>query len=201
MPLESHTRRRQSAFVVALTLFACDGQFCIAQSMPAAPDQSQASTPLRSPPTQDPQELEQALLASNPAEATRLFWRFNCTNNEESAEVVRHAWELRDSSGATGATQDPVVRALMAKCLPQAWPRFRPIEPGDAPVLAQLRLSMSSNNPEEVRAAAFGLTQIATAEDVQSIVAAKDGPLVAYRFDGEEDLSTEKMAWALSNHA
>jgi hypothetical protein len=165
-------RRRTFTIVVALALLACDEQLCSAQSMPVAPDRAGASAVFRGPHIQDPRDLEQALLDANSVEATRLFWQFSCANNFESAEVVRHAWELRDSSGATGATRDPVVRTLMAKCLAEAWPRFRPIESDDAPVLAQLRLGIGSDNPEDVRAAAFGLTQIATAEDVQSIVAA-----------------------------
>jgi hypothetical protein len=171
---EQPGRRRIFTFVVALALLACGEQLCSSQSLPAAPGGAGASAVFRDPPTQDPRELEQALLAADPAEAARLFWRFGCasSNNSESAEVVRHAWELRDSSGATGATRDPVVRTLMAKCLAETWPRFRPIEPGDEPVLAQLRFAIGSDNPDEVRAAAFGLTQIATAEDVQSMVAA-----------------------------
>jgi hypothetical protein len=166
--------RRRTSFVVALALLACGEQLCSAQSIPAAPDRAGASAALRTAPIQDPRVLEQALLAEDPAEATRLFWRFSCSNysNSESAEVVRRAWELRDSSGATRALKDPVVRTLMAKCLAETWPRFRPLEPGDAPVMAQLRLAIGSDNPEEVRAAASGLTQTATAEDVQSIVAA-----------------------------
>jgi hypothetical protein len=164
----------RSFFVVALALFACDERQASAQSSPAAADRADAPSAVRLAPVQDPKELERALLAQDPAEAVHLFGRFSCGNynNSESAEVVRRAWELRDSSGATGATRDPVVRTLMAKCLVATWPRFRPLEPGDVPVLAQLRLSMVSDNPDEVRAAAFGLTQIATAEDVQSIVAA-----------------------------
>src|SRR3984885_9696238 len=162
----------RSFLVVALALFACDERQASAQSSPAA-DRTDAPAAVRVAPVQDPKELERALLAQDPAEAVHLFGRFSCANygNSESAEVVRRAWELRDSSSATGATRDPVVRTLMAKCLAATWPRFRPLEPGDAPVLAQLRLAMASDNPEEVRAAAFGLTQIATAEDVQSMVA------------------------------
>ena len=160
--------------VVALALFACDERQASAQSSPAAADRADAPVAVRVAPVQDPKELERALLAQDPAEAVHLFGRFACANygNSESAEVVRRAWELRDSSGATGATRDPLVHTLMAKCLAATWPRFRPMEPGDAPVLAQLRLAMASDNPEEVRAAAFGLTQIATAEDVRSMVAA-----------------------------
>jgi hypothetical protein len=164
--------RRRASFVVALALLACGEQLCGAQSMPVAPDRADASTGIRGPPIQDPRELEHALLSDDSAEAARLFWRFSCAQNAESAEVVRHVWEERDSSGASGAVRDPLVRTQMAKCLAAAWPRFRPTEPGDAPVLAQLRRSMASSNLEEVRAAAFGLTQIATAEDVQSMVAA-----------------------------
>ena len=164
----------RSFLVVALALFACDERQASAQSSPAAADRADAPAAARLAPVQDPKELERALLAQDPAEAVHLFGRFSCANygNSESAEVVRRAWELRDSSGAAGTTLDPVVRTLMAKCLVATWPRFRPMEPGDAPVLAQLRLAMASDNPEEVRAAAFGLTQIATAEDVQNMVAA-----------------------------
>jgi hypothetical protein len=164
---------RRLAIVVALALLACD-EHCSAQSLPAVPNRADASTTFHLAPTQDPRELERALLADDPREAAHLFWRFSCANysNSESAEVVRQAWELRDSSGATGATRDPVVRTLMAKCLSEFKPRFTPMKPDDAPVQAQLRLAIGSSDPEQVRAAAFGLTQIATAEDVQSIVAA-----------------------------
>jgi hypothetical protein len=162
---------RSITFVAALVLLLGMEELCRAQSTPSGPDRAEASHAVRRPATQDARELEAALLGADPAEAVRLFWRFSCANysNSESAEVVQLAWGLRDSSGASGATQDPVVRTLMAKCLAEAWPRFRPIEPGDAQVLAQLRLAIGSDNPEEVRAAAHGLTQTATAEDVQSI--------------------------------
>jgi len=60
----------------------------------------------------------------------------------------------------------------MAKCLAEYKPRFTPLGPDDTAVQAQLRLAIGSSDPEQVRAAASGLTQSATAEDVQSIVAA-----------------------------
>ena len=59
----------------------------------------------------------------------------------------------------------------MAKCLAERWPQFSSRQAGDEPVVAELREAIVSNNPEEVRAAAAGLTHIATAEDVQAIVA------------------------------
>jgi hypothetical protein len=123
--------------------------------------------------TQDPGELE-AALATDPTEAVSLFRRFTCAsyNNIEAAGVVRRAWDRRDSSGATGALKDPLVRTLMAKCLAEYKPRFTPVGPDDGAVQAQLRLAIGSSDSEQVRAAASGLTQTATAEDVQSIVAA-----------------------------
>jgi hypothetical protein len=123
--------------------------------------------------TQDPGELE-AALATDRAQAVSLFRRFTCAsyNNIEAAAVVRRAWDRRESSGATGALKDPVVRTMMAKCLADYKPRFTPWGPDDRAVQAQLRLAISSSDPEQVRAAASGLTQTATAEDVQSIVAA-----------------------------
>jgi hypothetical protein len=122
---------------------------------------------------QDPGELE-AALATDPTEAVSLLRRFTCAsyNNIEAAGVVRRAWDRRDSSGATGALKDPLVRTLMARCLAEYKPRFTPLGPDDRAVQAQLRLAISSSDPEQVRAAASGLTQTATAEDVQSIVAA-----------------------------
>jgi hypothetical protein len=115
------------------------------------------------------------LLSQNPDDAKRALGRGSCCSpNDEAAEVVRHAWELRDSAGASGATKNPVVRTLMAKCLAEYKPRFTPLEAADAPVLAQLRLALGSNDAEQVRAAAFGLTQTATAEDIQAIVSAAE---------------------------
>jgi hypothetical protein len=58
----------------------------------------------------------------------------------------------------------------MARCLAEYNPRFTALEAADASVLAQLRLALGSNDPEQVRAAAFGLTQTANAEDVQAMV-------------------------------
>jgi hypothetical protein len=62
----------------------------------------------------------------------------------------------------------------MAKCLAEYKPRFSPLEPNDAPVLAQLRLAIGSSDRELVSAAAFGLTQTATAEDVKAMVSAAE---------------------------
>jgi hypothetical protein len=164
----------RSFFVVALALLACDEHYSAQSMPPAASERAGASPVIAHPHTQDPGELEAALLATDPAQAVSLFWRFTCasSNNIEAAEVVRRAWDRRDSSGATGALKDPLVRTLMAKCLAEDWPRFKPIDPSYAPVLAQLRRAINSDDPEQVRAAAFGLTQTATADDVQSIVAA-----------------------------
>lgn len=155
--------------VVALLMFG--EQTCGAQSPLPIPGRDDESG-FQRPPAPDPKVLEQALQAGTPDEAAHLFSQFGCADHTEATELVRRAWESRDSTDASGAVQDPLVRAQIAKCLVSAWPRFRPAEPGDAPMLAQLRLSMASSNPEEVRAAAFGLTQIATAEDVQRMVAA-----------------------------
>jgi hypothetical protein len=49
-----------------------------------------------------------------------LFWRGGCAFNNEAVDVVQHEWELRDSAGASGALEDPVVRALMAKCIAES---------------------------------------------------------------------------------
>jgi hypothetical protein len=157
---------------IALALSA--GQPCGAQPAPSGPDKADAPPAVHHPVTQEPKEIEAALLAADPGEAARLLWRFSCANygNDDSVEVVRRAWARRASGSATGATRNPLVRTLMAKCLAEYKPRFAPSAPEDAPVLAQLRLAIDSTNPDEVEAAVFGLTQTATARDVQSIVAA-----------------------------
>ena len=153
---------------LALAFLACAQRPVSAQSMPPG-----ASPPIAHPFTQDPGELETAL-ATDPAEAVSLFRRFTCAsyNNIKAAAVVRRAWDRRELVGATGALKDPMVRTLMAKCLAEYKPRFTPLGPDDRAVQAQLRLAIGSSDPEQVQAAASGLTQTATAEDVQSIVAA-----------------------------
>jgi hypothetical protein len=60
------------------------------------------------------------MLSSDPTQAKRLFWRGGCAFNNEAVDVVQHEWELRDSAGASGALEDPVVRALMAKCIAES---------------------------------------------------------------------------------
>jgi hypothetical protein len=130
------------------------------------------AAPHAAPHFQDPQELERALLSTDAKLAAHLFWQFGCAPwNEDSTEVVKRAWETRDSAPANSATRDPDVRALMAKCLVERWSRFKPEEPGDAPIIAELRRAIASVNAEVVSAGAFGLTRVATAEDVQAIVA------------------------------
>jgi hypothetical protein len=167
--------RIRFSLAIALALLACAERPARAQSMPPATSERAAASPtIAHPYSQDPGELEAALLASDPAQAVSLFRQFTCAsyNNIEAAGVVRRAWDRRDSVGATGALQDPAVRTLMAKCLAEYKPRFTPLGPDDAAVQAQLRFAIGSGDPEQVRAAASGLTQTATAEDVQSIVAA-----------------------------
>jgi hypothetical protein len=169
----THTHRR-FAFAVAFAFLGWCQPPSHAQSIPsAASEQAGAAPVIAHPFTQDPGELE-AALATDRAQAVSLFRRFTCAsyNNIEAAAVVRRAWDRRESSGATGALKDPVVRTMMAKCLADYKPRFTPWGPDDRAVQAQLRLAISSSDPEQVRAAASGLTQTATAEDVQSIVAA-----------------------------
>jgi hypothetical protein len=156
-------------FISVVAVLMCGGRTCSAQSMPPG-----AALAIAHPHTQDPSELEAALLASEPAEAVSLLRQFTCASysNTEAAAVVRRAWHRRDSVGATGALKDPAVRTLMAKCLAEYKPRFTPLGPDDTAVQAQLRLAIGGSDPEQVRAAASGLTQAATAEDVLSIVAA-----------------------------
>jgi hypothetical protein len=156
-------------FISVVAVLMCGGRTCSAQSMPPG-----AALAIAHPHTQDPSELEAALLASEPAEAVSLLRQFTCASysNTEAAAVVRRAWHRRDSVGATGALKDPAVRTLMAKCLAEYKPRFTPLGPDDTAVQAQLRLAIGGSDPEQVRAAASGLTQTATAEDVLSIVAA-----------------------------
>jgi hypothetical protein len=168
------TRRRTFAIVFALAFLACAERPVCAQSMPpAAAERAGAAPAIAHPFTQDPGELEVAL-ATDPAEAASLLRRFTCAsyNNIKAASVVRRAWDRRELVGATDALKDPVVRTLMAKCVAEYKPRFTPLGPDDRAVQAQLRLAINSDDPEQVRAAASGLTQTATAEDVQSIVAA-----------------------------
>ena len=161
-------------FLVALAFLACADRPANAQPVPSATSEVERLPAIAHPHTQDPGELEAALLASDPASAVSLFRQFTCAsyNNIEAAGVVRRAWGQRNSSDATGALKDPVVRTLMAKCLAEYKPRFTPLGPDDAAVQAQLRFAIGSSDPEQARAAASGLTQTATAEDVQSIVAA-----------------------------
>src|ERR1700722_4488717 len=158
--------------LVTLASLACANRPANAQPVPSAA--SEAAPAIAHPHTQDPGELEAALLASDPASAVSLFRQFTCAsyNNIEAAGIVRRAWGQRNSSDATRALKDPVVRTLMAKCLAEYKPRFTPLGPDDAAVQAQLRFAIGSSDPEQARAAASGLTQTATAEDVQSIVAA-----------------------------
>jgi hypothetical protein len=83
--------------------------------------------------------------------------------------VVERAWDRRDAASGA-ATRDPVVRAVMAKCLAERWSRFYSPQPRDLPIIAELRRAILSANSEEVRAAAEGLTHFATAEDVRAMV-------------------------------
>jgi hypothetical protein len=161
--------------LVALAFLACAKRPASAQSVPPATSERAAASPtIAHPHTQNPGELEAALRASDPASAVSLFRQFTCAsyNNIEAAGVVRRAWDRRDSSDAAAALKDPAVRTLMAKCLAEYRPRFTPLGPHDAAVQAQLRFAIGSSDPEQVRAAASGLTQTADEEDVQSIVVA-----------------------------
>ena len=130
------------------------------------------ASPDTRPHIQDPQELEHALHSTDAKVAAHLFWQFGCAPwNEESTAVVKRAWDRRDSAPPDSVTCDPMVRVLMAKCLVERWSRFKPEEPGDAPIIAEMRRAILSDNPEVVSAGAYGLARVATAEDVQAIVA------------------------------
>jgi len=112
------------------------------------------------------------LQSTDAKQAARLLWRFGCgPQNEDWTEVVQRVWEGRDSAPPGAATHDPVVRALMAKCLVEPWSRFRSTQPSELPIIAELRHAILSDDSDEVRAAASGLTHFATAEDVQALVA------------------------------
>jgi hypothetical protein len=70
---------RRFAFAVAFVLLACGQPLSHAQSMPpTAYERAPASPAIAHPYTEDPDEIESALLATDPAEAARLFSRFTC---------------------------------------------------------------------------------------------------------------------------
>src|SRR5580692_5618467 len=95
-------------FLVALTFLACANRPASAQPVPSATSEAERLPTIAHPYSQDPGELEAALLASDPASAVSFFRQFTCAsyNNIEAARVVRRAWDRRDSVDATGALQD-----------------------------------------------------------------------------------------------
>jgi len=154
------------------TLFLAGFSCLSAFALPPVVEPRAATPAPFKPQVQDPQELERVLNSSDSAQAVRLLSHMGCgPPNAASVEVVERAWQRRESASPDSTTRDPVVTAWMAKCLAERWPQFSSRQPGDEPVVAKLREAIVSNNPEEVRAAAAGLTHIATAEDVQAIVA------------------------------
>ena len=159
--------------VILALLFAVSSPFGVAAvGPPTVVDPTTAVTPYPGPRVQDVKELEQDLQSTDATQAARLLWRFECGPHvADWTAVVQRAWDRRDSASPDATTRDPVVRALMAKCLAEPWSRFRATQPSDLPVIAELRHAILSDNSEEVRAAASGLTHFATAEDVQAMVA------------------------------
>jgi len=161
-----------TVYFAALYL-VCSSLGYAATGSPAIMDPPAEASSHNLPRIQDPQELEHALRSSDAELAKHLFRQFGCGPwNDDSIEVVKRAWEERDVAPAGSATRDPVVRTLLAGCLVGRMSRFKPLETADAPIIAELRRAVSSDNAEEVRAGAFGLARIATAEDVQLIAAA-----------------------------
>jgi hypothetical protein len=157
---------------IIATLYAVGVSSYAAVGSPAAVEPMAPATPHAGPRVQDVKELEQLLQSTDNARAARMLWQFGCgPHNPDWTGVVQRAWEGRDSAPPDVATRDPVVRALMAKCLVEPWSRFRSIQPSDLPIIAELRLAILSDNSDEVRAAVSGLTHFATAEDVQAMVA------------------------------
>src|ERR1700733_9406277 len=97
--LDMFHRFRALTFFVALASLACANRPANAQSMPSATSERAAASPtIAHPHTQDPGELEAALLASDPASAVSLFRQFTCAsyNNIEAAGVVRRAGGQRN---------------------------------------------------------------------------------------------------------
>jgi hypothetical protein len=117
----------KAAKILSLAAFVVTSVYAVESPLP--------TTAPFSPHIQDPQELALALRSTDTVQALHLLWSFGCSpQNADSIEVVQRAWDTRESVAANAATRDPVVRALMAKCLVEHWSGYRSGRPEDASI-------------------------------------------------------------------
>jgi hypothetical protein len=116
-----------------------------------------------------PGTLTESLTCADKAEAIRRLVGGSCLSaNTTSVTEVRKVWRDLASLSANAAARDPIVQALMAKCLVDA--RLGLDGPVDPSAVAYLRNALTDPSPALAGLAMIGLSPVLTKEDIATIV-------------------------------
>jgi hypothetical protein len=115
-------------------------------------------------------QVRSALDSPDPKRSLQALLDLLC--NAENADAVgemRRAWRERDSPGATGAVRDPVVQAVIARCLIEVDSRTASERAEITDATNLLRSALRSDDVMGVVAAVQGLAIISADQDVPRI--------------------------------
>lgn len=112
-------------------------------------------------------QVKEALDTQPPQPALRLLLRAPCAASDAAViGEMRNAWLERDSPNASAAERDPVIQAVIARCLIQADITSRPLTQEVRDAASLLRTAILGNEVMAVVAAVEGLAIINAEPDV-----------------------------------
>jgi hypothetical protein len=118
----------------------------------------------------DASKTRDALTAKTRADAVKTLLVLRCSSDTSGAldEILR-AWQDRDSPRAAPNTRDPLVRAIMAKCILWSNPHSGASEMDRAAAAELLRSAIRSDDPMTVIVSMEGLARTSLQSDLMSI--------------------------------
>jgi hypothetical protein len=111
------------------------------------------------------------LQSSNPSKAARGIKQLSCASLDPSVLMeVRRVWRMRESSTGEPTMNDPLVRALLAKCIVETPENNAEVDPDRLSAAQVLRHEISNADPQIAINALLGIPRVATRDDVQTIL-------------------------------
>jgi hypothetical protein len=134
------------------------------------PRSAENLTPVTLPGEPDAAQTRAALAAATPAIAKQTLLALHCgSNTTGAAGEILQAWKERDSPRATAITRDPLVRAIMAKCILWLGPHSGESQEDWAAAADLLRSALHTDNTMIVIQSMEGLARTSLQSDLMTI--------------------------------
>jgi hypothetical protein len=115
-------------------------------------------------------QVKAALESPDPKRALQVLMDLSCNaENSDAVAEMRQAWRVRHSPAATGTVRDPVVQAVIARCLIEVDARLQSDKVEMADATTVLRSALHGDDVMGVLAAVEGLAILNSDQDVKDI--------------------------------